>query len=69
MDTLPSVSSGVKSFSLNELMLLKCELMLLKCQINTSTNKNGLLLPTKCLECALKYSYFVSTTYFILAIS
>ena len=32
-----------------ELMLLKCELMLLKFQINTNTNKNGLLLPTKCL--------------------
>ena len=33
-----------------ELMLLKCELMLLKFQINTNTNKNGFLLPTKCLE-------------------
>ena len=34
----------------NNLMLLKCELMLLKCQINPNTNKNGFVLPTKCLE-------------------
>ena len=38
-------------------MLLKCELMLLKGQINTNTNKNGFLLPTKKV---LKYSYLVS---------
>ena len=30
-------------------MLLKCKLMLLKCQIHTNMNKNGFLLPTKCL--------------------
>ena len=41
----------------DELMLLKCELMLLKGQINTNTNKNGFLLPTKKV---LKYSYLVS---------
>ena len=35
-------------------------LMLLKCQINTNTNKNGFLLPTKCLEWVLKYSFLVS---------
>ena len=40
-----------------ELMLLKRELMLLKCQISTNTNKNGFLLPTKCLEGVLKYTY------------
>ena len=40
-----------------ELMLLKCELMLLKFKINKNTNKNGFLLPTKCLERVLKYSY------------
>ena len=40
-----------------ELMLLKCEIMLLKCKINTNTYKNGFLLPTKCLEGVLKYSY------------
>ena len=33
------------------------ELMLLKCQINKNTNKNGFLLPTKCLEGVLKHSY------------
>ena len=44
-----------------ELMLLKYELMLLKCQINTNTNKNGCLLPTKCLERVSKYSCLVST--------
>ena len=38
----------------DELMLLKWELMLLKWQINTNTNKNGFLLPTKCLERVLK---------------
>ena len=43
-----------------ELMLLKCELMLLKSQINTNTNKNRFLFPTKCLEWVLKYSYIVS---------
>ena len=43
-----------------ELMLLKRELMLLKSQINTNTNKNGFLLPTKCLEGVLKQSYLVS---------
>ena len=40
-----------------ELMPLRCELMPLKCQISTNTNKNGLLLPTKCLEGVLKYKY------------
>ena len=30
-------------------MLLKCELKLFKSQINTNTNKNGFLLPTKCV--------------------
>ena len=44
----------------DELILLKCELMLLKCQINTNTNRNGFLLPTKCLKGVLKYSYLVS---------
>ena len=44
----------------DELMLLKYELMLLKSQINTNTNKNAFLLPTKCLEWVLKYSYLVS---------
>ena len=43
-----------------ELMLLKCELMLLKCQISTNTNRTVFLLPTKCLEGVLKYSYLVS---------
>ena len=42
-----------------KLMLLKRELMLLKCQISTNTNKNGFLLPTKCLECVLKYSFII----------
>jgi len=41
-------------------MLLKCELMLFKCRINTNANGNGFLLPTKCLEGVLKYSYLVS---------
>ena len=41
-------------------MLLKRELMLLKCQIITNMDKNGFLLPTKCLEGVLKYSYLVS---------
>ena len=44
----------------DELIPLKCELMILKCQINTNTNKNGFLLPTKCLEGVLKYSYLGS---------
>ena len=43
----------------DKLMLLKCELMLLKCQINTNTYKNYFLLPTKCLEEVLKYSYII----------
>ena len=43
-----------------EVMLLKCELMLLKSQINRKTIKNGFLLPTKCLEEVLNYSYLVS---------
>ena len=34
--------------------------MLLISQINTNTNKNRFLLPTKCLEWVLKYSYLVS---------
>ena len=34
--------------------------MLLKCQINTNTNKNGFLLPTKCLEGVLNNSRLVS---------
>ena len=42
----------------DELMLLKCVLMLLKSQINSNTNK---MLPTKCLEMLLKYSYLVSS--------
>ena len=29
-------------------------------KISTNTNKNGFLLPTKCLEGVLKYSYYVS---------
>ena len=33
--------------------------MLLKCQIHTNTTKNGFLLPTKCLEVVLKYSYII----------
>jgi len=41
-------------------MLLKCELMLFKCRINTDTNRNGFLLPARCLEGVLKYSYLVS---------
>ena len=41
-------------------MLLKCELMVLKSQINPNTNKNGFLLPTKCIDWVLKYSYLVS---------
>ena len=41
-------------------MLLKCELMLLTSQINTNTDKKGFLLPIKCLEWVLKYSYLVS---------
>ena len=53
-----STAVGVASLCYwEELMLLKCELMLLKCQISTNTNKNGFLLPTKCLEGVLKYSY------------
>ena len=32
----------------------------LKCQINKNTKKKGCMLPTKCLERALKYSYLVS---------
>ena len=44
----------------DELILSKCELMLLKCQINTNTNKNGILLSAKWLERVLKYSYLDS---------
>ena len=40
-----------------KLMLLKRELKLLKCQISTNTNRNRFLLPAKCLEVVLKYSY------------
>ena len=41
-------------------MLLKCELMLLKCQINTDTNQNGVLFPTKCVERVLNNSFLIS---------
>ena len=42
-----------------ELMLLKCDVMLLKCQINTNTNKNRFLLPTKCLDGVLKIEILI----------
>ena len=41
-------------------MLLKCELMPSKCKINTITQKEGFLHPTKYLERVLKYSYLFS---------
>ena len=49
-----------------KLMLLKCKLILLKCQINTNTNKNRFMFPTKCLEGVLKYSYLVSIIFIFL---
>ena len=62
LSTLSSVGASSQCYW-DELMLSKCELMLLKCQIitDTDTNKNGFifLLPIKCLEGVLKYSYLV----------
>ena len=60
------ISAGASSQCYwDELMLLKWELILLKCQINTNRNKNGFLLPSKCLEGALKYSYLDSIIYYL----
>ena len=60
---LPLFAAGATSQCYwDKLMLLKFELMLSKCQINTNTNNYGFLLPTKCLEGVLKYSYLVSIT-------
>ena len=57
---LMPISAGASSqYYWDELMLLKCEIMLLE-RPNTTTNKNGFLLPTKCVEWVLKYSYLVS---------
>ena len=47
--TLASITVGAAS-QCYEIKLLKCSLVLLKSHINTTTNENGLLLPTKCLE-------------------